>query len=262
MKKAISLVLLMTLVVFLLTACGEKAEQTDTPVPANAIAEDAKSAAVNELSDGSGSSGPVTAKWFDDAVFVGDSITLKLSYYAESNPDALSNAQFFCAGSLGYASSLWDLDDAQAVHPYYQGETVQAEYCAEKTGAKKVLIMLGMNDLAVYGVDGTVDYANQLIDAIFSHTPDVTIYLQSVTPILYGHEIGDLNNETIRNFDEALQSYCKDNGYKYLDIYHVVCDDDGYLAEENCGDPGAQGIHFTDAGCQKWIDYLKENVNA
>ena len=112
------------------------------------------------------------------------------------------------------------------------------------------------------GVDGTVDYANQLIDAIFSHTPDVTIYLQSVTPILYGHEIGDLNNETIRNFDEALQSYCKDNGYKYLDIYHVVCDDDGYLAEENCGDPGAQGIHFTDAGCQKWIDYLKENVNA
>ena len=61
---------------------------------------------------------PVDAKWFDDAVFVGDSVTLKLSYYCDEHPEALGNARFFCAGSLGFESALWDIDREDAVHPY------------------------------------------------------------------------------------------------------------------------------------------------
>lgn len=203
---------------------------------------------------------PVSASWFDDAVFVGDSITLKLSYYCENNPDALGKAEFFCAGSLGYNSALWEIDDPNAVHPYYRGEIQLTENCAELTGAEKVFIMLGMNDIGLYGVDGAGDACKQLVDRILSHTPDVKIYLQSTTPILTGFEVGDLNNANIDKFNVWLKQFCEDNGYKYLDINSVMRDDNGYLRDDYCSDPTAMGIHFTDAACALWVDYLKNHV--
>ena len=131
---------------------------------------------------------PVDAAWFDDAVMVGDSVTLKLSYYCESHPEALGQAQFFCAGSLGYTNALWDLDNAEAVHPYFKGAIHLTEECAEQTGARKAFIMLGMNDVGLYGADGALDSAKKLIANIENRSPNVLLYIQSATPILTGHD--------------------------------------------------------------------------
>lgn len=248
MKKVLCLLMTLCIVAALLCACGEPEEKKvystigPTEAPADVIEH------------------PVDASWFDDAVFVGDSITLKLSYYCEDNEEALGKAQFFCAGSLGYNSAMWDLYDEEAVHPYYQGESVQAEYCAEKTGAKKVFLMLGMNDIAVYGTEGSGEGCANLVDAILSHTPDVTIYIQSTTPILSGCEIGDLNNQNVDAFNVWLKNYCDEKGYKFLDVNSILRDENGYLKEEYCSDPDDQGIHFTDEACNLWADYLKNNV--
>ena len=101
-----------------------------------------------------------SVSWFDDAVFVGDSVTLKLSYYCDEDPEnTLSDAKFFCAGSLGYTNALWDLDQEDAVHPYYQGQNYQSKDCDSVTGANKVFIMLGMNDIGLYGIDDTMQSA-------------------------------------------------------------------------------------------------------
>ena len=189
---------------------------------------------------------PVDAKWFDDAVFVGDSVTLKLNYY--------------CAGSLGFESALWDIDREDAVHPYYKGSVQLVEDCVKLTGAKKVFVMLGMNDIGNYGTDGAMESARNLIGKLKSKSDGALIYLQSVTPILEGHEYDDLSNTHVRAFNEKLQAFCKEEGYKYLDIYSVMADENGYLRAEYCGDEEAQGIHFTDEACGIWADYLKQNV--
>ncbi len=229
-------------------------------VPATSSAEttapETKDETVPEVTDH-----PVESKWFDDAVFVGDSVTLKLSYYANSHPEALSKAQFFCAGSLGYASSLWDKDAEDAVHPYYQGKVELAEDSVKLTGAKKAFIMLGMNDVGLYGADGAIDYCSQLVERLRKKSPKNTvIYLQTVTPILKGKERGDLTNEHIQEFNRLLEDFCAENNCKFLDIYSVMEDENGYLKSEYCGDPEAQGIHFTDAACRLWVEYLKDNV--
>lgn len=203
---------------------------------------------------------PVDASWFDDAVFVGDSVTLKLSYYCEEHPEALGKAQFFCAGSLGYDSALWDIDREDAVHPYYKGSVQLVEDCVKLTGARKVFVMLGMNDIGNYGVDGALESARKLIAKLTAKSDGALIYIQSVTPILNGHEYEDLGNAHVREFNEKLKDYCKTEGYKYLDIYSVMADGDGYLRAEYCGDEEAQGIHFTDDACGIWADYLKKNV--
>lgn len=64
----------------------------------------------------------VESSWFDDAVFVGDSVTLKLSYYADNG--SLGKAEFLCAGSLGYGAALQDIDADGNVHPTYEGKNI------------------------------------------------------------------------------------------------------------------------------------------
>ena len=255
-KKVI--VLTLAILLLLLVGCLAGQHSSDNQTQPAAQATEPPSETPTEAARVPGE--PADAEWFDDAVFVGDSVTLKLSYYCDEHPEALGAAQFFCAGSLGYGSSLWELNAEGAVHPYYKGKTRLSEDCAAETGANKVFIMLGMNDVAVYGVDGTIEKADELYRRILTKSPGVTLYIQSVTPILYGHEIGDLNNETIKSFNAALKAYCDEHGYTYLDINTVMADDAGYLIEEYCGDPGAQGIHFTDAACKLWADTLKESV--
>ncbi len=201
-----------------------------------------------------------SAEWFNDAVFVGDSVTLKLSYYCADHPEALGSAEFFCAGSLGYTNALWAIDDPNQVHPFYQGEVHLAEECSELTGKKNVFIMLGMNDIGLYGTSATMDSCRQLVERIRQRTPDVTIYLQSVTPILADKQQDNFNNDLIREFNGMLKSYCDQGDCQYLDVYSALVDASGNLPLEYCSDPDNMGLHFNDTSCQIWVDYLKKNA--
>lgn len=250
MKRILTVLLILTFL-FCSGCCGGK--------KAMIMPTAAETSAVQALSY-SDVHAPVDAKWFGDAVLVGDSVTLKLSYYCEAHPEALGQAQFFCAGSLGYTNALWDLDRADAVHPYFKGATHLTEECAEQTGASKAFIMLGMNDIGLYGTDGALQSAKTLIGNILRRSPNVLLYIQSTTPILTGHESGTFTNENVRLFNKSLEEYCRSQGYKYLDINSQLADEKGYLKPEYCSDPDAQGIHFTDEACRIWADYLKNNV--
>lgn len=202
---------------------------------------------------------PVDSSWFDDSVFVGDSVTLKLSYYAEDHDD-LSKAEFLCAGSLGYNNALWELDHEDEVHPVYNGTKYTVDEGVKVIGAKKVFIMLGMNDIGLYGVDGAAEGMVELTDRIKAKNPDAELYVQSVTPMIADFELGALNNTVIYEFDEKLEEICKEKGYKYLNVASAVCDENGNLKAEYCSDPDAMGLHFTSEGCEKWIEYLKTAV--
>lgn len=207
----------------------------------------------------------VEAAWFDDAVFLGDSVTLKLSYYCDDNTAAVGEAQFFCAGSLGYTNALWDIDRSDAVHPTYKGTTYLSSDCAVVTGASKVFVMLGMNDVGLYGVDGALESATTLLNDITAKSPDAAIYVQSVTPIMEDGQGSSWNNETIRAFNTVLKKLCQEKGYGYLDVYSVMANENGDLRTEYCSDPpstGGMGIHFTDEACKVWTDYLKANVTS
>ena len=203
--------------------------------------------------------GYVGADWFNDAVFVGDSVTLKLSYYAENG--SLGNAAFLCAGSLGWNNALWELNRSGNVHPVMCGTKYTVDEGVKASGKNKVFIMLGMNDIGLYGVDGAADAMITLTDRIKQKSPDVQIYIESVTPMLRNMQRTYLNNKTIPQFNSRLREICSSRGYHYLDVASVMKDSNGDLEYENCSDPTAMGIHFTDTGCRKWVDYLKRHVS-
>ena len=200
---------------------------------------------------------PVDGSYFDDAVFIGDSVSLKLSYY-EAAMNKLGKAQFLVAGSLGSGNALWKVSN-ESVHPVYNGQKMLLEESVPLTGAKKLYIMLGMNDIAVYGIQGSVDNMVKLLNRILAEVPDIEIFIQSMTPIAEESNIvskNGLNNDKVRQYNALLLETAKQKGWNFVDVASAMYDSEGYLREDYCSDYGDMGVHFTNAGCQAWVDYL------
>jgi lysophospholipase L1-like esterase len=199
----------------------------------------------------------VSNSYFNDTAFVGDSISLKLSYYQNST-HALGGAKFFAAGSLSAANALWQISSA-SVHPLYNGSKTLVEDCIYYSGVKKVYIMLGMNDLGCYGVERSLENYQTLIARIKAKSPDVQIFIESVTPLASSSTClsNGLNNTIIKEYNARLEQLCREKHWYFVDVGSVMYDSSGnWLNNSYCSDLGGMGIHFTDAGCQRWVDYL------
>lgn len=193
----------------------------------------------------------VDASFFDDAVFVGDSISLKLSQYA-GRTGTLGKAKFLVVGSYGVNNAVNDHPDTKLT---YQGvKYTNVEEALAATGAKKVFIMLGMNDIALYGIDTTIAKWSELLDLIRSTCPNVTVYIQSMTPVLTGAEKPKLNNANVRIYNSRLKEFAASHDCKFIDIYPYMLDSTGGLVPAYCSDAY---VHLTDEGAQRWIDVLK-----
>jgi len=203
--------------------------------------------------------------WFDDAVMIGDSVSLKLKNHVtkarQTDPGYFGQGQFLTSGSLGSANALWEVSD-KSVHPAYQGEKMLLEQSIPLTGAKKVYMMLGINDIAVYGIDGAIENYKTLLDKIETAAPGVEFYIQSATPICEGGEKGALNNANLEEYNRKLEEMCQARGVRFVDVASVMRDESGYLPRNYCSDPDGMGIHLTDEGCQVWLDFLLEDAAA
>lgn len=203
------------------------------------------------------------ASFFDDAIFIGDSVSVKLAAYQQETK-CFGNATMCAASSLSAANSLWTVSDA-SVHPYYNGRKTLVEDCVKLSGKKKVFIMLGMNDIGIYSHEASLNNYKELVARIKAKSPDVDIYIQSMTYMTSISERADknLNNTQIKAYNERLKAMCKEMGWHYLDIASATCDSTGnFLPIEYCSDPVYMGLHFTTAGCKKWVEYLYNNVLA
>ena len=223
---------------------------TDDTEDASKDKEPSKAAA-----DGEG----VDASWFDDAVFVGDSITVGLYNYAENG--SLGDAEFLAKQCMGFYSVMAGTDDDAGIHPEYRGELVMVEDAIQEIGKKKVFIMLGMNDICFCGPEATVNAMLQFTDNILEKNPDVTFYIQTVTPMLADKVRDDyLNNDNIAEYNRLAKQACEEKGYYFLDIASVMDDGAGNLREDYCSDGQDAGFHFNNDGITAWVDYLKTHV--
>lgn len=200
----------------------------------------------------------VEHSYFDDAVFIGDSISLKLYYYVKAqrkvNADFLGKAQFLVAGSLGSGNALWEVS-SESVHPSYRGTKMLLEDSVAAVGAKKVYIMLGINDVTMYGVDGAVENMQTLIERILQKSPEAEIFVQSATPRIAAMK-NKPTNEKLFEYDLKLYEMCVAQGWHFVDVASVMRDEKGNLPDAYCSDAPTMGMHFTDEACQVWVDFL------
>lgn len=201
----------------------------------------------------------VDPSWFDDALFIGDSITEHLRMYCQSTL-ALGNAQFLSSSSLSAVNALWPVSE-QSVHPKIGDVKMRLEDAVAMKNPKYVYIMLGINSIS-FGIDLSLDDLELVVDLIKEKSPDVIFLMESVTPMTPNSDImGDaLNNYVIAEYNARLRERCEQNGWYFIDVAEVMTDEYGNLIHEYCSDPYAMGIHMTNAGAVAWIDYLLTHV--
>ena len=190
----------------------------------------------------------VTSAYFDDAAFVGDSITTGIKLY-----EVMQNADVFASTGLGLGNILTQ----EVVRDGDQTLTILQ--ALEQAQPGKIYIMLGANSLGSSN-EWALEKYGELVDAIKAQHPNSLIYIQSVLPIYeptfnvrYGK---DITNASIASFNESLCAMAAEKGVYYLDVASVFRDETGAMPEQYTPD----GIHINSAQYIMWFDYLKTHA--
>ena len=183
-------------------------------------------------------SAPVDAGWFDDAAFVGDSVSVTLANY-NSSYGTLGKAKFFCSVSLSQTNALSYQAGNERLpeYPAGSGQHPRIEDGIAASGAKKVYLMLGMNCIAS-GVDRVSQDLVTLVSKIQEKSPGIAVLIESVTPMTADspRADGSLNNFTIQEFNEKMKAICQEKQWYYVNVAEAVTGDAGALKAEYSGD--------------------------
>ena len=224
--------------------------------------EEAEKASVSEESPVTYEYTQVDDSYFNDAVFIGDSISYGFELYVTekraNGETVLGEAKFLTSGSLSYGNSLWDVSD-ESVHPTYNGVKMKLEDAIAQIKPGKIYILLGTNDVALYGVEQTIANADTEISRMLEASPGAEIFIMSTTPKYSPAESdvdGALNNADIDALNVAMRNFAVEKGYNFMNIAPLFKDETGGLAADYCSDKEGMGIHFTSAAYDIWLNFL------
>lgn len=196
---------------------------------------------------------PVDLSYFDNAVFLGDSLTQGLQIYDTGLPNA-----HYCAyrgvgpSAVVNGTTCTRVDGVQEV-PL----DAMVSYAPES-----VYILLGTNVLT-QDTDYTsfLNYYSLMLDRIRNLLPDADIYVQSITPVrpevsadakhagMYAARFIRVNND--------LAALAVEKGCYFLDLWEVLADENGDLKAEYAQ---PDGYHLLPAGYTAWVEYLRTHV--
>lgn len=193
--------------------------------------------------------------YFDDAVFLGDSITQSLRNYCiaqrRDDADFMGNAQFLAAVSMSVRMASRDMRTLLK----YRGYAVSVTEGLLKMEAGRVFVLLGVNDHAGKYPDATLGYFDTMIDAIQEQCEGIEIIIQAVTPVTeqFCRE-RQVTIEEWNGFNELLEQLCEEKGVYFLNFAELLTDEDGYLADDMAGDGM---FHLSPAANAIWIRELR-----
>ena len=204
----------------------------------------------------------VDDSYFDDAVFVGDSVMQGFRYdvkYQRETRDKgyFGEAQFLTAQSYALYHAISSSEKTQ--HPSYRGKVQPVEISIRDMGAKKVYIMLGMNDIFLMGVMKSLTNYETLIGRIREKAPDVEIYILSVIPCtrnaIKKNSKMDIGAYTF--FNQRLPQFAQEHECYFVDVSKKYLDEDGYLKSEYSSD---DYVHIQSGCFDFWAEALKTHT--
>lgn len=176
--------------------------------------------------------------YFQDALFIGNSLIEGLGLYACLYDENIDQAKFDTATSMTILGAGSYFEDAAS------------------GGYGKIYIGLGLNEIG-YDREAIRQKNVEAVDTIRAGNPDAIIYFFSLTPISKHRSESDslYNNENAAKISEVIRSVAEEKGCYYIDMVPVLAGEDGYLPSDVTGD----GIHCVKEYYPKWYDYLEHN---
>lgn len=187
----------------------------------------------------------VMGDYFDDAVFVGDSITEGIMLYG-----MMSNTTVYA----GTGVNLLSVYSAETVKQE-DGTRIPIMDALDAEQFAKVYVMLGGNE-AREDVNTFISHYSRVIDDLKTKQPQALIYVQSILPVTKNNNY-NLDNAHIDSFNEALLALCKQKGVYFVNVAECMKDENGVLPDE--ASP-ADGMHFGPDYYTKWFEYLKTHT--
>ena len=219
-------------------APASSAEPTPAPLPEPApeATPEATAALPKELPEA----------WFDEALFIGDSITGSLSSYALLN-GGLGNATFLHVNGLGCHHIIRD----ERTIPIL-GTSLPIEDAVAASGCGKLFLMLAMNDIGTEPLEQLQTDWETMLDRILEKNPGLEIYVQSGTPIL--QDSSYFTRENMEAYNAMLLEVCQSRGCVYVDVTRDLVDETGFLKSELHND----NVHMNPGGCAIWVENLRD----
>ncbi len=199
--------------------------------------------------------------WFSDCVFIGDSIMLGWKNYnslmLQKDGTFFGNTRFFCEGSYGFGHALEPVTD-DSLHPMYGGQKCSVGEAINLMSAEKAFICFGLNDLSIYGVDGTLTNCEELIMRIYDEAPWVDLYFISAMYMYKGSERNILNNSNIMKLNQGIAKICDKYDITFVNIASNLIDENGYVPDKFSSD---QYVHQTYAAYDVWAAVLRSTAS-
>jgi lysophospholipase L1-like esterase len=187
--------------------------------------------------------------YFNDAVFVGDSITTGIKLY-----DVMANAAVLASTGV----NLDTIFTKKAVE--LSGEPLTVMEALDRGNYAKIYIMLGANGAAYLSCRQILSRYEEILDHIIANHPTSLVYVQSILPVheqKYFSRYGvSMSNAVIDDINAALRDLTAQKGVYYVDVASAFKDAQGGMPDDQTPD----GIHINTAGYAKWFSYLKTHT--
>ena len=183
--------------------------------------------------------------WFDDALFIGDSLTEGFSHYAGA-----SNADFFFQPGL----MIWSVLEKSVKTDY--GKLTLDEMLSQKSYGK-IYLLLGINEMEFgEAADWGVQY-KAVVDFIRARQPDALLFLQAIFHTTQAKSDTTLfSNPRICARNEEIVRLADGESVFFVDSNLVFDDGNGAMRADYSGD----GVHVHAPYYVLWRDNLLANA--
>ena len=194
--------------------------------------------------------GRVDISYFDDVLFLGDSLADVFKVYNSSLELKDSKAGYLTQRSMSPRSFL-----QPGVHVDAGGGPVDVWAVIEQVQPGKMYLTLGTNALMSMSPEDFIVTYYQLVDKIRRTSPNTQIYVTTITPVAAwkSRKEARLSFDRIYQANQLIAKMCVEENLALINLYDVLKSSSGYLREDIAA---SDGIHLSPSGYREWLDYL------
>ncbi len=176
--------------------------------------------------------------YFDDALFVGDSVANGLKLYTQMYEKIFTGMTFNTGACYGFHNCLNPVSSS-SMHPLYNGAKYTIWQMVALTNPNKVFIGFGLNDFGCTTTASNKKCLDRIIANIRAVKPDVEIIILSSGYFTKQGESykPNLNDYRTcfrqRDYNQFILEYCNAMGLDYIDVSNCFADENGYLPKES-----------------------------
>ncbi|MCI8817182.1 MAG: hypothetical protein HFF16_08150 [Angelakisella sp.] len=221
---------------------GAQQDQTEPPASTSEPAAEEPPKDPTQVEEGAW----LASEYFDDALFVGDSITEGIKLY-----DVMNNATVLSNVGVNL-NNLYTKEVIEAA----DGRKIPIMEASANYNPGKIYLLMGINSIADDEESFRAAYG-RVVDTLITQHPDAIVYIQSILPVTAAYEARPnavADNAKIDRYNAIIKELAAEKGVYYLNVAEIFKDADGCLyASASPKD----GIHFGSAWYRKWFDYLR-----